>query len=73
MVASDFPNDNITTLNAGIVNSGYTDKSTWTLFSYFARVNYSYKNKYLLAASIRRDGSSRFGKIINMVHSHRFL
>ena len=62
MVASDFPNDNITTLNAGIVNSGYTDKSTWTLFSYFARVNYSYKNKYLLAASIRRDGSSRFGK-----------
>ena len=49
-------------MNAGIVNSGYTDKSTWTLFSYFARVNYSYKNKYLLAASIRRDGSSRFGK-----------
>ena len=62
MVASDFPDDNITTLNAGLVNSGYTENTTWTLFSYFARVNYSFKNKYLIAASFRRDGSSRFGK-----------
>lgn len=62
MVASDFPDDNITTLNAGLVNSGYTEKTTWTLFSYFARINYSFKNKYLIAASFRRDGSSRFGK-----------
>lgn len=62
MVASDFPDDNITSLNAGIVNSGATNNSTWTLFSYFARINYSFKNRYLLAASFRRDGSSRFGK-----------
>lgn len=62
MVASDFPNDNITSLNAGLVNSGYTENTTWTLFSYFARINYSFKNKYLVAASFRRDGSSRFGK-----------
>lgn len=62
MAASDFPNDNITTLNAGIVNDGYTKKTAWTLLSYFARVNYSYQNKYLLSASIRTDGSSRFGK-----------
>src|SRR5690606_229642 len=32
-----------------------------TLISWFTRVNYSYKNKYLLGASLRRDGSSRFG------------
>ncbi|MBO9673996.1 MAG: TonB-dependent receptor [Sphingobacteriaceae bacterium] len=31
-----------------------------TFSSYFARVNYSYKNKYLLNASIRRDGASQF-------------
>jgi len=31
------------------------------LISYFGRVNYSYKNKYLLTSTIRRDGSSRFG------------
>jgi len=30
------------------------------LSSYFGRVNYSYKDKYLLSASLRRDGSSRF-------------
>ncbi|WP_188315930.1 TonB-dependent receptor [Chitinophaga agrisoli] len=32
-----------------------------TLASYLGRVNYSYKSKYLLSASLRRDGSSNFG------------
>ncbi|QTE22410.1 SusC/RagA family TonB-linked outer membrane protein [Polaribacter cellanae] len=32
------------------------------LNSYFARINYDYKNKYLLGASFRRDGSSQFKK-----------
>ena len=32
------------------------------LISYFARVEYGYKGKYLLSASIRRDGSSTFGE-----------
>jgi TonB-linked SusC/RagA family outer membrane protein len=31
-----------------------------TIASYFARLNYSYKNKYLLTASVRADGSSKF-------------
>jgi TonB-dependent starch-binding outer membrane protein SusC len=31
-----------------------------TLVSYFGRVNYGYDDRYLLSASIRRDGSSRF-------------
>ncbi len=31
------------------------------LISDFARLNYNYKNKYLLQASVRRDGSSVFG------------
>lgn len=32
------------------------------LISFFGRVNYSYKDKYLLTASLRRDGSTRFGQ-----------
>ena len=32
-----------------------------TLISYFGRLNYSYKDRYLLTATMRRDGSSRFG------------
>lgn len=32
-----------------------------TLVSIFGRINYTYNNKYLLTASVRRDGSSRFG------------
>ncbi|OQP58195.1 hypothetical protein A3860_07675 [Niastella vici] len=32
------------------------------LLSYFGQVNYSFRNKYLLTSSIRRDGSSRFGE-----------
>lgn len=31
-----------------------------TLVSYFGRVNYSYEDRYLLSATLRRDGSSRF-------------
>lgn len=33
----------------------------WSLFSYMARANYDYANRYLLTATLRRDGSSRFG------------
>lgn len=38
-----------------------TARSNWTIFSMFARGEYSYKGKYLASASVRRDGSSRFG------------
>ena len=40
------------------VNGGYFDE--WALFSYFGRVNYNYKEKYLVEGVIRRDASSRF-------------
>ncbi|MBP1613511.1 MAG: Outer rane cobalamin receptor protein [Bacteroidetes bacterium] len=36
--------------------------SEWSLLSFMGRLNYSYNNRYLLTATIRRDGSSRFGK-----------
>ncbi|RPE12506.1 SusC/RagA family TonB-linked outer membrane protein [Chitinophaga lutea] len=43
----------------GIPSSGY---SKWALLSYLGRINYSYNDKYLFTASIRRDGSSRYSK-----------
>jgi len=37
---------------------GYTSK---TLASYFGRVDYNYREKYMVQATVRRDGSSNFG------------
>jgi len=37
-----------------------TDKPEYILESYFGRVNYTFNEKYLLTASIRRDASSKF-------------
>jgi iron complex outermembrane receptor protein len=39
----------------------FLDVQDSKLISYFGRLNYNIDDRYLLAASIRRDGSSRFG------------
>lgn len=36
-------------------------ESPWSLESYLARLNYGFRDKYLLTLTCRRDGSSRFG------------
>lgn len=59
---TNFPNDNRTTLNAAQATTGHTSKREWSLLSYLGRVEYNFKRKYLLSTSVRRDGSSRFGK-----------
>jgi len=64
--ASNFPNDDIglndLSLGAtpGTPESGvnYDDK----LLSFFGRVNYNFSDKYLVSASLRADGSSKFGE-----------
>ncbi|HEX6429590.1 MAG TPA: SusC/RagA family TonB-linked outer membrane protein, partial [Niastella sp.] len=38
-----------------------SNKPEHTLVSFFGRANYSFKDRYLLTATLRRDGSSRFG------------
>lgn len=40
----------------------YSYKGKSNLVSFFARANYSFDGKYLLTATVRRDGSSRFGE-----------
>jgi len=50
------------TLNAATGNTNVTGGSTGNrLFSQFGRVDYNHADKYLLALTVRRDGSSRFG------------
>lgn len=54
--------DNVHQLENGEkINDLAGSQSEWALLSYMARANYSYDNKYFLTATIRRDGSSRFG------------
>lgn len=60
--ATDYPNDYIQTITGGTVSDGTSKSTQWSLASYLARVQYSYKGLYMLSAAIRADGSSRFGK-----------
>jgi TonB-linked SusC/RagA family outer membrane protein len=48
--------------SAGTVTNYGSSLAQWTINSYMGRLNYDYKDKYLLTATIRRDGSSRFGE-----------
>lgn len=48
--------------NASSVLGVGSTLSEWTINSYMARVNYDFNDKYLLTATMRRDGSSRFGE-----------
>ena len=60
----DYPSDNIRTLNnaTSIDKAGtFGVKNRIGLLSYLGRLNYGFKNKYLLSASFRTDGSSYFG------------
>jgi len=60
----DYPSDDIRTLNNALLidKAGtFGSKNQIGLLSYLGRINYAYKNKYLLSASLRSDGSSYFG------------
>jgi TonB-dependent starch-binding outer membrane protein SusC len=47
---------------AGSVPTFLTDKPQYRMESYLGRVNFTFANKYLLTASLRRDASSKFSK-----------
>lgn len=66
----DFPTDYINTLNAAGTILQYDEDEiatgTWesasSMMSAFSRLMYAYDDRYLLSASIRTDGSSKFGE-----------
>lgn len=65
----DFPSDDFSYNNMGAglaLTRGEARQNSYQsrnkLVGYFFRLNYSYDNRYLLMASIRREGSSKFGQ-----------
>jgi len=64
-----FPSDDIRTLNAASVISNKDGNgldinaaSEHAMLSYFGRMSYDYRGKYLAEVNLRADGSSRFGR-----------
>ena len=59
----NFPNSNLRDVfslgSVDITNGDYEGDES--LLSYFGRVQYDYQSKYLFSATVRRDGSSKFG------------
>ncbi|WP_137403652.1 SusC/RagA family TonB-linked outer membrane protein [Echinicola rosea] len=61
IVATGFPNNDVRVASAAENRAQAPSRDITTgLRSYFGRVNYSYDSRYLLTATIRRDGSSLF-------------
>ena len=59
----NFPSEVTQQLSNGIDQTVLNGSgSEWALFSYFARLQGDYQDKYYLTATVRRDGSSRFGE-----------
>lgn len=59
---SNFADDRVQTIDAALVKNNPTqDVQEWSMMSFLGRVNYDLMGRYLFSASIRRDGSSRFG------------
>mgnify|MGYP001535978181 CR=1 FL=1 len=66
--AKDFPTDMFGPWNIGSMNDMKDNKAAMTsyrnthkLISFFGRLTYNYNEKYMFMASLRREGSSRFG------------
>ena len=57
-----FPDDLSPFLGNATIRSSNSIERKWTMIAYFARLNYAFKDKYLLSATMRREGSSRFSE-----------
>lgn len=65
LLGMNMTSDVIYTLNAASSfdsRNTYTNKSASSMLSYFGRLTYGYKGRYLANLNLRYDGSSRFGK-----------
>ena len=63
--ANRFPNNAIPSFNhnnTNISSASSTISTDVTMLSYFGRIMYDFDGRYLVNASIRRDGSSKFGR-----------
>ena len=57
-------NDRLTNISTGTRATSWSDTtdSDYGFLSFFSRGEYNYRNTYFVEASVRADGSSRFGK-----------
>lgn len=53
--------DNIQTGNTLAIGDVKSSRNEYKLISLFARAHYSFKERYMITATVRRDGSSKFG------------
>ena len=59
MITSNLPTLNTSTGTDKITKGGY---SHWATAGFFGRINYNYKERYLLEVNARYDGTSRFSR-----------
>ncbi len=59
----NLPNNELREINLGDAGTQQNlgGAGHWALLSYLGRLNYNYKDRYLLTSTLRADGSSRFG------------
>ncbi|QES89101.1 SusC/RagA family TonB-linked outer membrane protein [Rhizosphaericola mali] len=57
---SGAPGFNNTNVAGTVLSTSIADSSRNVLLSFYGRLNYTFKEKYLLTATVRRDGTSRF-------------
>ncbi|WP_175470597.1 TonB-dependent receptor [Pedobacter hartonius] len=62
LTGSGIPDNKIDNIAGASAYTAISDRYQWSQISYLARLQYAYANKYLLSATLRRDGSSRFGE-----------
>jgi len=73
---TNFASNNVQTISSGdpTTATNSASKDAAALEAYFARVNFTYNDRYLLTGTVRRDGSSKFGpnNRINYTYSGAF-
>lgn len=62
ILASGFTDNSIENIAGGSNFKITPSQYEWAMISYFSRLNYNLLDRYMLNASVRWDGSSRFGK-----------
>ena len=56
-------NSDYTYLNGGTgTQTNFNGGNDWALYSYFAKADYAFNDRYLISGTIRRDASSRLGR-----------
>lgn len=59
----NFPSDSFKHIqSAGTISAGSSFRTAYAFLSYFGRANYKFMDRYLVSASLRSDGSSRFAE-----------